>query len=190
MVVFGKWKNGTVTISLKPNSLTISLQAGADSRVFSFDGAGRLWTAMLQDVSYRRGLNGRIVAKWQTYGNGRERRWLLPQEAAALEETARLTTVELLADIHNGAAALQSPLPPDDLSMLDKAAAFHQQRYQQDVQTYQQVYQPVGILPPDQYMAVVLQATEGCSFNTCTFCNFYRGGVFILNAGTSSSRTR
>jgi radical SAM superfamily enzyme YgiQ (UPF0313 family) len=42
------------------------------------------------------------------------------------------------------------------------------------------VYQPVGILPPDQYMAVVLQVTEGCSFNTCTFCNFYRGRRFRI----------
>ena len=33
---------------------------------------------------------------------------------------------------------------------------------------------PVGILPPDQYLALVLQATEGCSFNTCTFCDLYQ----------------
>jgi len=37
---------------------------------------------------------------------------------------------------------------------------------------------PVGILPPDQYMAVVLQAAEGCAFNTCTFCDFYRDRSF------------
>jgi radical SAM superfamily enzyme YgiQ (UPF0313 family) len=40
----------------------------------------------------------------------------------------------------------------------------------------------VGILPPDQYMAVVLQATEGCSFNTCTFCNFYRDRPFRIKS--------
>jgi radical SAM superfamily enzyme YgiQ (UPF0313 family) len=53
-------------------------------------------------------------------------------------------------------------------------------RYRQDVIQYHKVYKPVGILPPDQYMAVVLQATEGCSFNTCTFCDFYRDRPFRI----------
>jgi radical SAM superfamily enzyme YgiQ (UPF0313 family) len=37
---------------------------------------------------------------------------------------------------------------------------------------------PVSILPPDRYMALVLQATEGCSHNRCTFCGFYRDRLF------------
>jgi radical SAM superfamily enzyme YgiQ (UPF0313 family) len=36
----------------------------------------------------------------------------------------------------------------------------------------------VSILPPDQYLALVLQATEGCSYNRCTFCDFYRDRPF------------
>jgi radical SAM superfamily enzyme YgiQ (UPF0313 family) len=39
-------------------------------------------------------------------------------------------------------------------------------------------YQPPGILPPDQYLAIVLQATFGCSWNRCTFCSFYAGRPF------------
>jgi radical SAM superfamily enzyme YgiQ (UPF0313 family) len=42
-----------------------------------------------------------------------------------------------------------------------------------DAERFARVYRPVGILPPDQYLALVLQATEGCSFNTCTFCDLY-----------------
>jgi len=33
---------------------------------------------------------------------------------------------------------------------------------------------PVGILPPDQYLALVVRVTEGCSWNACTFCRLYR----------------
>jgi radical SAM superfamily enzyme YgiQ (UPF0313 family) len=37
---------------------------------------------------------------------------------------------------------------------------------------------PVGILPPDQYLALVVRATEGCSWNACTFCSLYRDVPF------------
>jgi radical SAM superfamily enzyme YgiQ (UPF0313 family) len=30
------------------------------------------------------------------------------------------------------------------------------------------------ILPPDHYLSLVLQATQGCAFNSCTFCHLYR----------------
>jgi radical SAM superfamily enzyme YgiQ (UPF0313 family) len=66
------------------------------------------------------------------------------------------------------------------LAVLDAARHFDKQYSEQDIQSYHQVYRPVGILPPDQYMAVVLQVTEGCSFNTCTFCNFYRDRPFKI----------
>ena len=37
---------------------------------------------------------------------------------------------------------------------------------------------PVGILPPDQYLALVVRVTEGCSWNACTFCSLYRDVPF------------
>ena len=40
------------------------------------------------------------------------------------------------------------------------------------------VYKPVGILPPDQYLSLVVRVTEGCSWNACTFCGFYRDVPF------------
>lgn len=42
------------------------------------------------------------------------------------------------------------------------------------------IYKPISILPPDQYQAVVLQISEGCSYNKCTFCNFYRDRPFRI----------
>lgn len=183
MVIFGHWKGETLTLSIKPNSLTVSLQSAGKSRVYSFDVHGRLWTAMVEGISYRRGLNGRTVAKWQTTAGmdgNRERRWLAGEESAQLEERARQLIADLMKDIRAGQAQLNEPLPAGALPLLSSAAQFTQTAYQQDVQQYLQVYKPVGILPPDQYMAVVLQATEGCSFNTCTFCNFYRDRRFRI----------
>jgi radical SAM superfamily enzyme YgiQ (UPF0313 family) len=37
---------------------------------------------------------------------------------------------------------------------------------------------PVGVLPPDQYLALVVRVTEGCSWNACTFCRLYRDVPF------------
>ncbi|MBE0699036.1 MAG: radical SAM protein [Anaerolineaceae bacterium] len=185
MVIFGTWNGKTLSLSSKPNSLTISLQRQTASQVYSFDGEGRLWTAMLENISYRRGLNGKTVAKWQISDNspasaGRDRRWLSEDESARLEEHSRLIAQDLQTSLQANQISLEDPLPDAASVMLGRAVRFDQGRYQNDVQAYHQVYRPVGILPPDQYMAVVLQATEGCSFNTCTFCNFYRDRRFRI----------
>jgi hypothetical protein len=208
MVIFGRWQDQSLTLSPKPNSLTLSLQPSGSARnksqgentivnalkdrgfqdaisfnnsqVYSFDNEGRLWTAMRAGVAYRRGLNGHTVAKWQVSPEQHERRWLSADEANQLEETARQVISDLIAGLRAGSVTLQDALPDSAHPLLERAARFSPQRYRLDVQKYHQVYKPVGILPPDQYMAVVLQATEGCSFNTCTFCNFYRDRRFRI----------
>ena len=61
-------------------------------------------------------------------------------------------------------------------------AAWDWAALQADRARFHQVYRPVSILPPDQYLALVLQATEGCSHNACTFCDFYRGRPFRIKS--------
>ncbi len=181
MVILTRWRGQSLTLSTKPNCLTLSLQSGKETRVFSFDGEGRFWTGMVENISYRRGLDGKIVAKWQEEGNlRRERRWLSQEESTVLQENAREICAVLLNDIQSGQLTLNPALDERGWSFLKRAAEFTPDRYRQDVARYHAVYRPVGILPPDQYMAVVLQAAEGCSFNTCTFCNFYRDRPFRI----------
>ena len=180
MVINSAWRGSRLTISTKPNCLTLSLQSAGESSVYSFDGEGRLWTAMRADISYRRGLDGKIVAKWQTPERGRERRWLGVSESDELLAYARQVAAELFADLLSGALTLSPPLDPAGFEFLRRTAAFDPQRAREDIVQYHKVYKPVGILPPDQYMAVVLQAAEGCSFNTCTFCTFYRDRRFRI----------
>lgn len=185
MVINGKFGNAQFTISDKPNCLTISQTAAHENNVYSFDLDGRLWTAMARGVSYRRGLNGIIVAKWFDTGKDHQRRWLNPDETILLQTEAQFCAQNLFAGIRSGQAWLDHPLSLSAQSALLKAGQFDTARYQADVLKYQQVYKPVGILPPDQYMALVLQATEGCSFNTCTFCNFYRDRPFRIKSPES-----
>lgn len=43
---------------------------------------------------------------------------------------------------------------------------------------FERAYEPISILPPDQYLSIVVQATFGCSWNRCTFCDFFQGRPF------------
>jgi len=180
MVIQGRWKNQTITISDKPNCITVGVERPDGASIYSFDYTGRLWTALVNQISYRRGLNGKIVAKWQLSDGDRERRWLTESEAGQLVESARRLVVELIQAVEGGEAQLNAAMSGRVWIGLRRAAAYDPDKLLADVAAYHQVYRPVGILPPDQYMAVVLQLTEGCSFNTCTFCNFYRDRPFRI----------
>jgi len=39
---------------------------------------------------------------------------------------------------------------------------------------FSRLYKPVSVLPPDQYMSLVVQLTHGCPYNQCTFCDLYQ----------------
>jgi hypothetical protein len=70
----------------------------------------------------------------------------------------------------------------DILAALARASAFDSDAAKADEQAFRAVYEPVGILPPDQYLALVLQATVGCSFRSCRFCEFYRNTYRVKSA--------
>jgi radical SAM superfamily enzyme YgiQ (UPF0313 family) len=55
-------------------------------------------------------------------------------------------------------------------------------RLENERKRFRAVYSPVTILPPDQYLALVLQATEGCHWNHCSFCHFYRKTSFRIKS--------
>ena len=63
---------------------------------------------------------------------------------------------------------------------LKRLAGWDVSALRRDAERFAGVYSPVGILPPDQYLAQVVQLTRGCSFNTCTFCTFYRDIPFHI----------
>lgn len=154
-------------VRLSDAALTASF--GADL-VYTLDQSGRLVGAFREGRNLRRGLDGRVLARWRHHRGPRERAWLEPGEAA-----------ELLAALRRDLEALAKlPLPPGMAAVVRAGLAFDEAA---DVAEYHRVYRPVAILPPDQYQALVVQATEGCSFNTCTFCALYRDQRFhIKNA--------
>ena len=127
MVILCNWNGYPVTLSIKPNCLTVSVESNGNAQVFSYDHAGRLWTALMDDISYRRGLDGKIVAKWQTADGGRDRRWLDRPEALAIETRARRMIADLYAAIRAGATGTglsTSRRPPNSGRMLNRSKRF------------------------------------------------------------------
>ena len=80
-------------ITLKHNCLIITQSTNTGSNVYSFDLVGRLWTAMQNNISYRQGLDGKIIAKWIDEKNNRHRKWLPNTETVDL----LMQTREILA---------------------------------------------------------------------------------------------
>jgi radical SAM superfamily enzyme YgiQ (UPF0313 family) len=117
-------------------------------------------------VNYKRGLDNRVLAKWRD--GVRQRRRLAPSEAQVLSEEA-----------YRVAEAAASASGDPRLSVL---RAWDWPALEADAARFARIYRPVSILPPDQYLALVIQATEGCSYNSCTFCDFYRDRPFRIKS--------
>jgi radical SAM superfamily enzyme YgiQ (UPF0313 family) len=164
----------TVTASLVGAAWVISPRYG-DS--YSFDRAGRLLGLFVEGSSYQRTLDNRLLERLS--GSVARRRELSPTEGATLLE-------HTFADLRDLVASLpRLDLAPDDRQRLETdlttILAFGPKRLAADGTLFSRLYKPVSILPPDQYLALVLQATEGCSWNRCTFCGFYRDRAFRIH---------
>ena len=173
MIVQGRRHATSYALSLKASSLSVAING---DHIVVCDLAGRLYSVYHAGVHQRRSLNGSVLQKWTT--DERQRCWLDQVAADQLIDDA----VEVLRQLR---AALGAPdwewvTPPDRsssldelLQVIDRAVCFDSDTARSDASRFAEVYSPIGILPPDQYLALVLQATVGCSFNTCTFCDLY-----------------
>ncbi|HOW27835.1 MAG TPA: radical SAM protein [Elusimicrobiota bacterium] len=170
-------------ISVHDTGLTFLSDEGA---VYTADGSGRLVYAHRGGWFYTRGLSGEIVAKkWS--GPERIIRPASPREAADILESFRdLSKNASPGMVLNNQSSPSSPLSDDDIfQWIDRA-----RRYDPDADAgkFRMTYQPVGILPPDQYLTVVLQLTEGCRWNNCLFCSFHKGQRFHLKTTDEYNR--
>jgi hypothetical protein len=194
MIVRGRWRDTAYTLSLKADSLSVAISVDT---VIVYDRAGRFYS-LYKDSGpqggrhHRRSLSGQVLQKWQDADSqhrlSRQRRWLEHSEADQLIDAAADQLRSLLD-------ALPAPdwqwfTPPDHPaqlhaieSVIERGARFDSAAARSDAARFTEIYSaksgrsagssPIGILPPDQYLALVLQATDGCSFNTCTFCDLY-----------------
>lgn len=159
-----------VWVGVKRHAISLMLD---EREVYTFDPAGRLWMAYTDGVNYKRGLDGRMVCKWVTPDGARHLRRLSEHEADGILRRANQMAVQALRFFpQEGDLACKHAM--------EKACDWDVEAHHRDAQRFLQVYKPVSILPPDQYLALVLQLTEGCHWNRCTFCDFYRDRRFAI----------
>jgi hypothetical protein len=180
-----RWRDYSLHINLNQARLSITLERETYPQVYNFDLEGRPWNIFLDGKIYLRGLDGKVIAKWTSPQTGRDRRWLSATEAERMIRAASNLAGTILSDIRTGVLELNFSDIDSLLRTLEAAASFVGERASTDVAQFHEIYSPVGILPPDQYQAVLLQATEGCSFNECTFCEFYKGRPFRIKNSDS-----
>lgn len=171
-------QTGSWLFYLKKATLSLTLD---ETTVYTFDREGRLYSTFQQDVSCRRGLDGRILARsgeWRDGVRERRRRRLDPGEGRTLLERMHVQLAELLAAARDGRIRVDGASAGADpqamVPWLERLRRWDTRRLAADAERFRSVYLPVSILPPDQYMALVVQVTEGCPWNRCTFCDFYR----------------
>ena len=179
MVLRATHASSSFIISFKPHSLAVSRDA---THVVSWDLGGRLYSVYRDDVTWRRGLSGDVLEK-RGSGASRSRTWPTPARADAVVDGAATFARETADAITTPAWRWSAPVEPVVaqlvLSHLQLCAQFGAAQARGDACRFAAVYRPVGILPPDQYLSLVVQATEGCSFNTCTFCDLYHDGYRV-----------
>lgn len=158
-------QGSVVGVLERGHAITVSI---GNHEVYAFDLLGRLYSAFDGDRHYRRGLNGGVLEAWRCEGMPQER-WLTEGEG-----------VSFLSGIHQRVA--QVLVDPSVQKARGVIAQWDQRAYMAQANQFKEIYRPVSILPPDQYLSVVVQATEGCSWNRCRFCDFYRDRPFRVRS--------
>jgi radical SAM superfamily enzyme YgiQ (UPF0313 family) len=157
-------------VRVRPHVTNVSF--GLD-QVYTFEKTGRLHSAFIRGHHYRRALDHRVLASWRIRPkglSGMRERWVVGDEAVAMVD-----------DIHRQVAQVGGPpWGATEHQAIDRIAGWTPGAYEADAEKFLNVYRPVSILPPDQYLSVMVQATEGCSWNRCTFCDFYQDQTFRI----------
>jgi len=157
--------------------------AVGDTVVSSWDLAGRPYALVRESGTYRRALDGRFLRKREATADGPRVRERLtaaggaPVVAAARDEaTAALRALEAAGGAGEAVERLRAVVAMDEAALARDAARFLA------------VCGPVGILPPDQYLSLVVRITEGCSWDACTFCSLYEGMPFRVRTRREVAR--
>lgn len=175
VVVLQRGGSAQAAVGVRPG--VVRLELPGDHAVH-FDVAGRIINVQREGVSYRRTLDNRLLASRRVEGRGWSRQptpddplaFLASEHAHArsvLESADRTGTIRVIAGrVGDPVRWLHAHL--------DRAAAFDREALGRDGRALRRLYLPIPILPPDQYASLVVQVSEGCAWNRCRFCTFYR----------------
>ena len=158
----------------------------ADGQRYHYDLEGRLLRLATPNVQWRRGLSGRILKLSKRpldAGGGLHRTRLLQAEVDQLLDVCSGRLRRVSESFRQGKFTIPDfdhhDLSSEEVgSLLVLGSDFSAEKASQEVERFRQLYGDIPIMPPDQYSSLPLMATDGCRYNKCTFCGFYRGDPF------------
>lgn len=166
-------------VSVKPHSFAASVDG---SHVVAWDRGGRLYSVFKDGVTWRRGLSGALVEKRRA-GGERVHAWPSGADADRVVDEAAGVARSIRDGMAGSGWTWTGPADPaaveEARALIGLAARFDAAAARADARRCRLVLGHIGILPPDQYLSLALQATEGCAFNTCTFCDLYQDGFRV-----------
>lgn len=125
----------------------------ADGDVAHFDLEGRWQRAKLSGRTLLRGLDGVVLERFGG-AHGEDVRLSEPRSA------------------HEAVTALVARARPEAPVVLPTWTV---EQLLAEKERFLTAYRPVGIVPPDRYRSLIIQATQGCAYNGCLFCSLYKG---------------
>ena len=170
-------------LSLSVSSAGVTLEQRGI--VFRFDAAGRLTRLYDGDHIYYRGLDNTLLEKWWTDTctdrssvRIRQSRHVETPRREYLLRTAYDTATYHLQPLLNERA---DDFQPAEQESIRRVFQHSPETLQREQQTVRSIYEPIGVLPPDQYKAIVLQSTIGCPYD-CAFCTLYRDTELVVRS--------
>ncbi|NOZ03416.1 MAG: radical SAM protein [FCB group bacterium] len=169
----------TLTIDLDGSKLILTLKSNAfnlfeqpANNLWTFDLEGRLVGMYVDQTNYRRTLDNRFFKKTHVNISGEYFRSVKPVPFDH--------ALPLLQRGTNLLSRVREQCPERFQAMITKIVEMTPEALREQARIFNKIYLPISILPPDQYMALVVQLTEGCNYNRCLFCNFYKDRPFRI----------
>ncbi len=155
------------TVRVGDRATTVAREGTA---VYTFDLEGRPVSWWEAERTYKRSLASEVHETRRI--NGRTIRTLPEIEAA-----------ERFEKIVDRARKARNAIDDEEArKRLDRILEWTPESLLEERERFAAAYSPIAILPPDQYLSIVLQATFGCTWNRCTFCTFYQDRPFRLRS--------
>ena len=168
-----QWSSGkTITFTLKENVVNIFEEP--QNSLWTFDLTGRLVGMFINYNNYRRTLDNRYYLKSRYTIGDEQFRDIRQLPIDAIEP--------LIQQSHSLIRNNQNKLSNNFSTPLENILKMDSENLQHSTKEFNDIYLPISILPPDQYMSLVIQMTEGCNYNQCTFCNFYKDRPFKIKS--------
>ncbi len=161
----------TITFTHKSNAFNIFVEP--ENNLWTFDLEGRLVGMFVDGENYRRTLNNNFYHKSRYTKNSTTFR-----EIHEIQQDNILPLLKKYQLLLNNKFELSKSFK----NIISNIRKMDYSVLQNNALEFSNIYLPISILPPDQYMSLVIQLTEGCNYNQCTFCNFYRDRAFKIKS--------